>query len=426
MIGLVDCNSFYVSCERVFQPRLWGRPVGVLSNNDGCVIALSPELKATDIKMGTPAFEIQHLVRQGRIHLLSSNYELYGDMSARVQAVLEEFSAGVEPYSVDEMFVRFGGFTPTQVVEHARQLHDRVRQYTGIPVCVGVAPTRTLAKFANRAAKKIPAYRGVCVLQADSAETRALLQHFELGDIWGVGRRLVERLAIMGIKSAWDLAQADPKRIRRQFSVTLERTALELRGIPCIEMNDFHEPRQRIMTSRSFGKLTGDLGEIHEAMRQHGQRGAEKLRSQNSLARAVLVFLKTNPFRQDLPQYSPSVAVELPRPTDDSREILHAAGHALQRIYRKGYLFQRGGVMLLDLVDASRQQLSLLDTPQSDADKQRSQKLMHVIDDLDRRMGRGTVKFGTPSPGAAWHLRCANLTQRYSTRWDELPTAKAQ
>lgn len=426
MIGLVDCNSFYVSCERVFQPRLHGHAVGVLSNNDGCVIALSNELKATGITMGTPAFEIQHLVRQGRIHLLSSNYELYGDMSQRVQSVLEELSPGVEPYSIDEMFVRFGGFTSDQLLEHARQLHDRVQQYTGIPVCVGVAPTRTLAKFANRAAKKIPAYRGVCVLKADSAETKALLQRFDLGDLWGVGQRLVERLAVLGIRTGWDLAQADPKRIRRQFSVTLERTALELSGISCIEMNDFHQPRQRIMTSRSFGKLTDNLGEIREALRQHGQRGAEKLRSQGSLARAVLVFLKTNPFREDLPQYSPSLAVELPRPTDDSREILHAAGHALQQIYRKGYLYQKGGVMLLDLVDASRQQLSLLDTSQSDAERQRSAKLMNVMDELNQRMGRGTVTLGTPSPGAAWHLRCANLTKRYTTRWDELPVVKSR
>ncbi|MGQ4879216.1 Y-family DNA polymerase [Billgrantia sp. LNSP4103-1] len=426
MIGLVDCNSFYVSCERVFQPRLRGLPVGVMSNNDGCVIALSTELKALGITMGTPAFELQHQVRRGQIHLLSSNYELYGDMSQRVQSVLEEYSPGVEPYSIDEMFVRFDGFNQTQLIEHARQLHHKVRQYTGIPVCVGVAPTRTLAKFANRAAKKIPAYRGVCVLRSGTAETRALLQRFELGDLWGVGRRLVERLAVLGIRTGWDLAQADPKRIRKQFSVTLERTALELRGVSCIEMNDFNEPRQRIMTSRSFGKLTDDLGEIREAIRQHGQRGAEKLRSQSSLARAVLVFLKTNPFRPDLPQYSPSLAVELPRPTDDSREILHAAGYALERIYRKGYQYQKGGVMLLDLIDADRQQLSLLDTPQSDADRLRSQKLMATMDELNRRMGRGTVKLGSPSPGAAWHLRCAHLTKRYTTRWEELPAVTAR
>ncbi|MCE8002727.1 Y-family DNA polymerase [Billgrantia ethanolica] len=425
MIGLVDCNSFYVSCERVFQPRLCGVPVGVMSNNDGCVIALSNELKALGIKMGTPAFTLQPLVRSGQIHLLSSNYELYGDMSQRVQAVLEEFSPTVEPYSIDEMFVRFDGFAHAPLLEHARQLHHKVRRFTGIPVCVGVAPTRTLAKLANRAAKKIPAYQGVCILHAGSAETRNLLQKTELGDVWGVGRRLVERLALMGIKSAWDLAQANPKEIRRRFSVTLERTAQELRGVPCIEMIDLDEARQRIMTSRSFGKLTDDLDEIREATRQYGQRSAEKLRRQNGLAKAVLVFLKTNPHRQDLSQYSPSLVLELPRPTADSREILHAAGLALERIYRKGYLYQKGGVMLLDLIGADRQQLSLLDTPQSDAERQRSQKLMDVMDTLNRRMGRDTVKLGMPTPGAAWHLRCAHRSDRSTTRWDELPKVRA-
>ncbi|MBA2781109.1 Y-family DNA polymerase [Halomonas kenyensis] len=425
MIGLIDCNSFYVSCERVFQPRLHGLPVGVMSNNDGCVIALSNELKALGITMGTPAFKLLPLVRSEQIHLLSSNYELYGDMSRRVQSVLEEFAPAVEPYSIDEMFMRFDGFAHEPLVEHARQLHRKVRQFTGIPVCVGVAPTRTLAKLANRAAKKIPAYQGVCVLQGDGLETRGLLQKTELGDVWGVGRRLVERLAMLGIKSAWDLAQANPKEIRCRFSVTLERTAQELRGVPCIEMVDLDEARQRIMTSRSFGKLTDDLDEIREAIRQYGQRSAEKLRRQNGLAKAVLVFLKTNPHRQDLPQCSPSLVLELARPTADSREILHAAGHALQQIYRQGYLYQKGGVMLIDLIDADRQQLSLLEPPLNDAERQRSQRLMDVMDKLNGRMGRGTVRLGTPSPGAAWHLRCAHLTQRYSTRWDELPAALA-
>ncbi|MDI5933528.1 Y-family DNA polymerase [Halomonas kalidii] len=426
MIGLVDCNTFYVSCERVFQPRLITLPVGVLSNNDGCVIALSTELKALGIPMGMPAFEIQHLVRQGRIHLLSSNYELYGDMSQRVQAVLEEFSAGVEPYSIDEMFVRFDGFAPGQLLEHARQLHQKVRQYTGIPVCVGVAPTRTLAKLANRVAKKVPAYGGVCVLQADSLAARRLLQKIELGDIWGVGHRLVERLALMGIQSAWDLAQADPKRIRQRFSVTLERTALELRGIPCIEMIDANEPRQRIMTSRSFGRLSGDLGEIHQAIRQHAQRCAEKLRAQGSLARAVYVFLKTNPHRPDLPQYSPGAIAELACPTDDSRAILHAASQALTAIYRPNVAFMKGGVMLIDLVDANRQQLSLLDTPERAAQRDKGHQLMAALDEINQKMGRGTVTLGRPSSGAAWHLRCAHRTPRWTTRWEELPSANTR
>lgn len=420
MIGLVDCNNFYVSCERAFQPRLEGRPVGVLSNNDGCVIARSAEIKALGVEMGTPAFQLKRLVRERGVALLSSNYELYGDMSSRVQSVLEEFAPQVEPYSIDEMFVRFEGFEPTALAEHCRKLRQQVRQYTGIPVSIGVAPTRTLSKLANQAAKKIPSYGGVCILDGYSTATKGLLQRIELGDIWGVGRRLVERLHALGIRSAWDLRNTDPKRVRRKFSVTLERTVLELQGIPCIEMNDFDEPKQRIMTSRSFGKLTGSHREIQEAIRQHGQRGAEKLRQQGSLARAVLVFLKTNPHRPDLPQYSPSMIIELERPTDDSRPILHAASQVLQRIFLPRFAYMKAGVMLLDLIGADRQQLSLLDTPQSAADRARSEKLMATMDELNQKMGRDTLRLGMPTDGAAWHLRCANRTPRWSTRWEDV------
>ncbi|TLF45431.1 Y-family DNA polymerase [Halomonas urmiana] len=424
MIGLIDCNNFYVSCERAFQPRLEGVPVGVLSNNDGCVIARSNELKALGVEMGTPAFELKPLLRQRRIQLLSSNYELYGDMSSRVQQVLEEFSAGVEPYSIDEMFVRFDGFAPEQMHAHAQELFTKVRRFTHIPVSVGIAPTRTLAKLANRAAKKLPIYGGACVLRPGTVECEALLQQVALGDVWGVGRRLVERLGLLGMQTAWDLAQAEPKQIRQRFSVTLERTCLELKGITCIEMNDPEEARQRIMTSRSFGRLTDNRQEIHQAIRQYAQRSAEKLRAQDSVARAVYVFLKTNRHRPDLPQYSPSAIVELPQPTDDSRDILHAASQAFDAIYRPRYLFMKAGVMLVDLVDANRQQLSLLDTTESRANRERNDRLMATLDNLNRRMGRGTVTFGRPSPGAAWHLRCANLTPRWTTRWDELPKVR--
>tara|TARA_B100000700_G_scaffold96215_1_gene108263 strand:- start:89 stop:1378 length:1290 start_codon:yes stop_codon:yes gene_type:complete len=425
MIGLVDCNNFYVSCERVFQPRLEGVPVGIMSNNDGCVIARSRELKALGVKMGTPAFQLQQWVSQGRIHLLSSNYELYGDMSARVREVLEEFSAGVDPYSIDEMFVRFDGFDDPATLDLARTLYRKVRQFTGIPVCVGVAPSRTLAKLANRAAKERPEYGGVCMLTGDDDETRHLLEQTELGDVWGVGQRLVERLAIQGIKTAWDLRCADPKTVRRRFAVTLERTARELRGTPCIEMNESDEPRQRIMTSRSFGRLTGELSELQEAIRQHAQRGAEKLRAQQSHTRAVLVFLKTHRHRQDLAQYSPSIVAELPEPTDDSRPILAAAQQALEAIYRPGYRFMKAGVMLLDLVDAHREQLSLLDSSGSAADRERSERLMSTLDELNQKMGRGTVRLGVPRQNAAWHLRCAHRTPRWTTQWGELLSVKA-
>jgi len=426
MFGLVDCNNFYVSCERVFQPRLEGAPVGVLSNNDGCVIARSEELKALGVRMGDPAFRLRRLVKRHGAVLLSSNYELYGDMSARVQAALEEFAPGVEPYSIDEMFVRFDGLDADSTLAQARRLQHRVRQYTGIPVSVGVAPTRTLAKLANRAAKTVEAHDGVCVLTADGPETARLLERTELGDVWGIGRRLAERLPLAGVRTAAALRHADPRAIRRRFGAPLARTLLELHGIPAIELNAVDASRQRIMTSRSFGRLVHDLGELREAIRQHAQRGAEKLRQQRSLCHAVQVFLRTPPHRVDLPQYAPSLVIEMDRPTDDSRLILQAALTALERIHRRGYRFLKGGVMLLDLVDADHHQLSLLDTPPGDPERRRSEALMATLDRLNRRMGRDTVAFGMPRPDAAWRLRCANRSNRWTTRWKELPTAKAR
>lgn len=423
MIGLVDCNNFYVSCERVFNPKLNGRPVGIMSNNDGCIIARSEELKALGIEMGTPAHQVRHLVERGEIVLHSSNYELYGDMSHRVQGILERETAGVEPYSIDEMFVRMDGFEPEALQAHAQSLYRRVRRGTGIPVCVGVAATHTLAKLANRIAKKHPAYPGVCILHADSIKTKHLLQQIEVSDVWGVGRRLNERLQILGINTAWDLREADAKRLRRKFSVNMERTVLELRGISCLEMNDFNEPRKRIMTSRSFGRPSPHLHDLQGAVRQHAQRGAEKLREQKSLARAVLVFLKTDRFRPDLPQYSPSLAVEMERPSQDTRDILHAAQEALRKIYRPKYGYKKAGVMLIDLTDENRQQLSLMDTPQTEEERQRSQKLMATMDALNEKMGKGTVRLGLPEKNAPWHLRCANRSPRYTTNWDELMVA---
>ncbi|MCE3025709.1 Y-family DNA polymerase [Salinicola sp. DM10] len=424
MIAIVDCNSFYVSCERLFRPELNGCAVGVMSNNDGCIIALSNELKALGVKMGTPAHYLRDQVRRGEITLFSSNYELYGDISQRVQAVLEEFSAGIEPYSIDECWVDFSGFAPGQLEDHARELRRQVRQYTGIPVSIGVAPTRTLAKVANRAAKKIAGFGGVCVLYPDSPQTKGLLQRFELSDVWGVGRRLVDKLTAMGIETAWDLRSQNAKEIRRRFSVTLERTVLELQETPAIEMMGMDFARERIMTSRSFGRLTNDLSELREAIRQHAQRSAEKLRKQGSLCRAVLVFLRTNPHRQDLAQHNPSMIAELDTPTDDSRVIAAAAIRTLARLHAPGRLYMKGGVMLMEICDRGSEQLSLLGSVQSDAQRQRSEKLMDVMDALNQRMGRGTVRIGSPSAGAAWHLRCAHRSPRYTTRWEETPTVK--
>nr|WP_221188452.1 Y-family DNA polymerase [Halomonas cerina] len=421
---MVDCNNFYVSCERVFDPRLEGRPVGVLSNNDGCVIARSNELKALGVEMGAALHLLPPYIRR-RAVLLSSNYALYGDMSKRVTQTLAEFSPHVEVYSIDESFVGFQGFDPATLEERGHRLRQTVRQWTGIPVSVGLAPTRVLAKVANHAAKKLPAYGGVCKLEVDNPATRTILRQLPVTELWGVARRTGERLALMSIETAWQLREADPKRIRRAFSVVMERIVWELRGHPAITLDDMAAPKQQIMVSRSFGRMTGDLVDLREALRQHTARAGEKLRRQGSVTSAVMVFINTNRFQLEHPQYRNSVVVPLPRPTDDSREIAHAAARGLEAIFLKGYRYQKIGVMLLDLSTDTHRQLSLDETPQSEAARQRRQRLMATMDRLNRELCRDAVRLGLPRKGNAWGLRCERRTPRYTTRWEELVRVKA-
>ena len=418
MIGLVDANNFYVSCERVFNPALEGKPVGVMSNNDGCVIARSAEMKAMEIAMGTPAYQLEGLRRRGVIHLLSSNYELYGDMSARLAQLLRDACPEVAPYSIDEMFIYLDGFDDAQCQAIGAALRRRIRRHLGLPVCVGLAPTHTLAKLANHVAKKQPHYEGVCLLQGDSATTHVLLKQLAVSDVWGVGRRLAERLAVSGIRTAWDLRECDPKLLRKRFSVVVARTALELRGTPCLEMNAVEQPRQRIMTSRSFGQATGVKADLHAALRRHAQRSAEKLRQQGSLARAVMLFLNTNRHRKDQPQRSPSAMIPLDAPTDDTRILLEAVREGLDQMYLPGFQFMKAGVMLLDLVDAQQYQLSLLQ-PAAKAHPH----LMKTVDAINQKMGQGTLRFGMTDADAPWQLRCAHRSKRYTTCWDELMKA---
>lgn len=419
MIGLIDANNFYVSCERVFQPQLEGKPVGVMSNNDGCIIARSAELKALDIPMGTPAFKLEGLRQRGEIHLLSSNYELYGDMSARLTQLLRDACPDVAPYSIDEMFVYLGGLTTEQCKALGRRLRQRIRRHLGLPVCVGLAPTHTLAKLANHLAKQDPHYQGVCLLNGQDHTSEALLKRTPVGSVWGVGYRLAERLAVGGINTAWDLRECDGKQLRKRFSVVLARTALELSGTPCMQMNAVDKPRERIMTSRSFGQPTGVFAEVHNALRRHAQRGAEKLREQRSLARAVMVFLNTNRHRRDQLQYFPNALIPLSSPSDDTRVILDAVRQGLEQIHRPRYQFMKAGVMLLDLVDAEQYQMSLLHQPARD----RHPFLMATVDQINQQMGQGTISFGMTDAPAAWQLRCAHRSNRFTTRWDELMQA---
>ncbi|OCL24319.1 DNA polymerase V subunit UmuC [Gilliamella sp. wkB72] len=419
MIGLIDCNNFYASCERVFNPKLEGKPIGILSNNDGCVIARSNELKPL-VPMGMPAYKIEPQIRK-KIKLLSSNYELYGDMSQRVFDTVRHYTADIEPYSIDEAFIHLNGFN--NVLTHCQNLKTIVKRDTGIPVSIGIAPTRTLAKLANHIAKKQPIHQGVYCLPTNREAIKTILKQFSIEDIWGVGWRIAQRLKVLDIHTAWDLHQANLKQIRQLFSVVLERTVLELRGINCIELDDLSIPKKNIMTSRSFGHLTSDLFDIQEAIRVHASRGAEKLRKQKSVASAVLVFLKTNRFRPELPQYNPSIVVPLLSTTDDSRLIIHAAQKGLQSIYKKGFLFMKSGVMLLDLKakdDYCQSDLFIPDISKT----QKSEQLMKTMDYINQKMGKNTIHLGGIRQTAAWQIKRDMLSQRYTTRWEELPFAK--
>lgn len=421
MIGLIDCNNFYASCERVFNPKLEGRPIGILSNNDGCVIARSNEIKPM-VPMGMPAYKIASEIRK-KITLLSSNYELYGDMSRRVFDTVAEHAAEVELYSIDEAFIHLNGFGHG-TLEYCRRLRSIIKRDTGIPVSIGLSFTKTLAKIANHIAKKKPEYNGVCWLHAGDLITENALKKLPIEEVWGVGSRIAARLQKLGIKTAWQLREANLKQIRQQFSVLLERTVLELRGTSCVDIGDMTTPKKNIMTSRSFGKLTDNLFDMQEAIRVHASRGAEKLRKQKSVARAVMVFLRTNQFRDDLMQYHPSIVVQLPYPTSDTREIVKAAQSGVKAIFREDYFYHKAGVMLLDLTDNDVEQFDFFNAAQSSDERQRSDKLMSTIDAINKRMGRGTVQIGAIRNSAAWQIKRDLLSKRYTTRWDELLVVK--
>lgn len=422
MIALVDCNNFYASCERVFRPDWEGRPIAVLSNNDGCVIARSEECKRLGVPMGIPMFKIPFEARQQMI-LVSSNYALYGDMSQRVTTTLRQFTSDVDIFSIDESFLGLDAIPKEEIEAQCRLMRDTVRRNTGIPVSIGVSTSCTLAKVANRLAKAEAAYAGVCRLDPDSALTRRVLEQLPVTALFGVSGRLGVRLQALDIHTAWQLREAEPKRIRQHFSVVQERIVLELRGISCIDTDDYGDPKKHIMTSRSFGRQTDQLFEVQAAVRAHAARGAEKLRQQGSLARAVQVHLKTNRHRMDAGQYHPAIIVQLPHPSDDARIIIKAAQAGLIAVWRKGYRFMKAGVMMLDLVQHDTLPVDMFNAPEREADQARATQLNAVMDQLNRKMGRGTLRLGDTRSAAAWKLKANLLTPRYTTRWDELPKA---
>ena len=422
-VALVDVNNFYVSCERLFNPSLEGKPVVVLSNNDGCAIARSNEVKALGVRMAEPWFKLRDLAEQHGIISYSSNYTLYADMSNRVMAVLAQFSPSVEVYSIDECFLDLSGFERKDLAEYGRQIRGRIKQWLGLPVCVGIASTKTLAKLANHIAKKRPEFDGVCDLDAMPGDQRdALLQSIEVGEVWGVGRRITARLADIGIATVAELRVADPKAIRNRFSVVMERTVTELRGVPSLALEEVAPAKKEITCSRSFGTPVVSLQELREAVTCYMTRAAEKLRRQRSLTAAVQVFILTNRFKPDAPQYTPAIAIPLPDASDDTRYLVRHALMGLERIYRPRYQYIKAGVNLIGLTPSANRQASLL----NDANEiSKSIALMRTMDALNREMGQDSVYLASAGIQKRWRMRRMQKSPHYTTCWGELPIAFA-
>lgn len=413
--ALIDVNNFYVSCERLFNPRLAGRAVVVLSNNDGCVIARNAAAKALGIAMAVPYFQAAKLLRPHGGVALSSNYALYADMSNRVMRILASYSPQQEVYSIDECFLDMAGMS--ELATRGRQMRERIGQWVGLPVCVGFAASKTLAKLANHCAKKgLAGSDGVCDFHAlPAAAVDRLLERLRASEVWGVGRRLGEQLAALGINSARQLRDADASRLRRRFSVTMERTIMELRGVSCLSLEEMAPAKQQIMCSRSFGQPVFDLADLREAVASYCARAAEKLRGQGSLSSAVQVYLQTNPFRPDEAQYCPALSVPLPYASADSRLIVRAALAGLAAIYRPGYRYKKAGVMLLGLQPAGQVTASLFETS-----KPHSAALMQAIDAINRRQGQGSIRLAAEGLLKPWQMRRERMSPCYTTSWQGL------
>jgi DNA polymerase V len=418
MLALADCNSFYASCERVFDPRLRDRPVVVLSNNDGCVVTRSSEAKALGIAVGVPFFQIRDLVKRHGIIVRSSNYTLYGDLSARVMAVLGRFTPHLEVYSIDEAFLDLGGIPDDRLVDFGRTIRRTVLRWTGIPVSIGIGPTKTLAKVANHLAKNAPAAEGVWSL-ADPREQTVVLARLDVQDIWGIGARLAVRLKRAGITTAWDLREASLSHVRRLVGVVGERTALELGGLPCIGLEEAPPPAKSIVRSRSFGRPVERREELEEAVATHATRAAEKLRLHRRVAGMLSVFVATSRFLEK--PYANLATVPLDPPTDDTTRLIHAALAALRLIFREGFKYQKAGVMLTGLEPRAGLTESLF----VQYDRDRSARLMAAVDGVNHRLGPDTLRFAAAGFARPWHMRREHASPCYTTRWDELPTVKA-
>ncbi len=419
IFGLIDCNNFYVSCERVFRPDLEGVPVIVLSNNDGCAVARSA--KALGIKMGDPEFKLRDIIKRERITVFSSNYALYGSLSAKVSAVLLSMVPTIENYSIDESFLNLGEFREREVEPLARELRERVHRWVGIPTCVGIAPTKTLAKVANFIAKKRPQYRGVCDLR--SSRVRAdLLSTVPVDEVWGIGSASAAKLAKIGVQTAADLAALDPDNARALMTVTGGRTVYELRGISCLPLELMEPTRKGIAVTRSFGTSVTSWREMREAIASYSTRAAEKMRRYKVAAENIFVFMHTNTFNND-PFYSNGASARFSETTNDAGEVVALAVRLGERLWRDGFRYSKCGVMITELMPETIRQPALW----GELDREKRERAWRAMDKLNATLGRDTVRIlGAGPKDAAWKLRAEHRSPRWTTRWDELPKALAK
>jgi DNA polymerase V len=415
-IALIDVNNFYASCEAVFNPKLEGKAVVVLSNNDGCVIARNAVTKALGVSMGAPWFKLKDLAKQHKIIALSSNYALYADMSNRVMSILSQYSPNQEVYSIDESFLDLTGINKN-LIDYSQDMRSKIKLWTGLPVCVGVGSSKTLAKLANHIAKKRPEYNGVCNLNLfEPHQLDRILSEIPIGEVWGIGRKLVPRLNGYGVHTVQDLKLSDPEYLRQQFSVVMEKTIRELNGNACIELEEVSPAKQQILSSRSFGVPVRDLESLSESVSLYVSRACEKLRKQKSYAGAISVYIRTSPF-SDEPKYSNTRTVSLPSPTDDTRQLVSVALWILKGIYKSGYKYQKAGIMLANLVPAEGQQTDLFGFKPSVS---KSDKLMVVMDEINRKMGKRCLRVSSQGYKQPWAMKQERKSKSFTTKWDEL------
>lgn len=414
VFALIDCNSFYASCERVFRPDLAKTPIVVLSNNDGCVIARSYDAKPF-VKMGEPFFQAKEKLRRHGIVAFSSNYALYGDISERVMSLIEAMVPGAEVYSIDESFADLTGI-PGNLTQFGRDMRAKILRCTGIPVGVGIARTKTLAKLANHTAKRLQAETGGVVDICDPFKRDWVLRNTEVKEVWGIGKRMNAHLEAMGIRTAMDLAKADPWTLRQKFSVVVEKTARELAGTPCLELEEADPPKQEICCSRMFGKRLTEIAPIKQAVATYTGRAAEKLRAQGSVCKRIRVSIRTGMFNPDEARYAQGVMVELPYPTNDTLLLTRAATEAVERVYRPGFRYSKAEVLLLDLRQPGEFSDDLFAVTQPAA----SDRLMSVLDQINGKYGRGTMHTATVPRTPDWGMRREMMSHSYTTRIDQL------